>query len=124
MLIGNLLAFTAPDFGSLLVLRFLIGCGGDGLAYVSAILVLGCRTDPIRAFAIYGFSNMCFTGVGLALLPQCPGGASWQLLRGLFTLLGSLCLLASRWLPTSNRAQRPWAQLQDRPPQVSSVCLP
>ena len=118
---GNLLAFAATDFAQLLAIRFLTGLAGDGLAFGSAIVLMGRRADPVRAFGIYAFSNMCFTGIALALLPQLPDGASWSTILGLLVLLGSVAVMAScklsniakqaHCLPTTIRSPLAWLAL-------------
>lgn len=100
---GNLLTYLPTDFATLLVLRFLVGMLGDGLAFAAAIVVLGGSSDPMRAYGGYAFVNMCFVGMALVLLPQLPGGASWSAMLGLFTLLGLLALGVSRLLPQTAR---------------------
>jgi len=88
---GNLVSPWIDSFAVFLGLRFVIGLFGDGLAYVTAIITLGRHPNPIRAFALLSFSNMCLSGVALALLPLLPVA----LLRpGVISLLVLLALLA------------------------------
>jgi predicted MFS family arabinose efflux permease len=105
ILAGNLLAYLATDFATLMTIRFLVGLLGDGLAFAAAIVVLGGSRDPMRAYGGYAFANMCFAGIALALLPQLPGGASWAVMLGLFSLLGIFSLGVSRLLPGSEQVR-------------------
>jgi len=78
IVVGNLVANRAPDYWTLLILRFVIGFCGDGMAYVAAIMALGRLPNPTRGFALLSLSNMVFAGSSLALLPQLAGGAHWS----------------------------------------------
>ncbi len=96
IVLGNITALAAQDYSILLAIRFLTGFGGDGLAYVAAIIALGHWHNPTRAFALYSFTNMCIAGTTLALLPRLPGAADWQSITLLLAGLAVVALLLSR----------------------------
>jgi predicted MFS family arabinose efflux permease len=63
---GNLLAYLATDFTTLLAIRFLVGLLGDGLAFTAAIVVLaGIFAFTINLGAVWGFSERLGTAAGL-----------------------------------------------------------
>lgn len=99
VVIGNMLAVRVPDHSSLLVLRFFIGFCGDGMAYVAAITALGQLHNPTRGFALLSFSNMCFAGSSLALLPQVSGGTDWAIITLLIAVVALAGLFLIRGLP-------------------------
>ena len=121
ILAGNLLTLVAPHFAWLALLRLFIGFAGDGLAYASAIVLLGRHMDPMRAFGVFAFSNMCFTGAMLAVLPRLSGEASWQTLLYLFAFLGLLALISVRQFPDAE--QRPPSLLVRGYSMKASVAL-
>ena len=99
LVVGNLASLLADSFTELLVFRLFTGLLGDGLAYVAAILTLGARSNPTRAFGLLTFSNMCFTGVALIVLPQVLVDSGWWSLRLFLALLGASGVLALKYIP-------------------------
>ncbi len=69
ILAGNLSSQYASGFEGLLLLRFLTGLLGDGLAYSGALVLLGRRSNATAAFALLSLSNMIYAVCALALLP-------------------------------------------------------
>ncbi|GJM07840.1 MAG: hypothetical protein DHS20C11_01160 [Lysobacteraceae bacterium] len=115
--LGNLAAAAITDYQTLLALRFAIGCAGDGLLYACAVVVLGRQSSPVRAFAIFSFTNMCIIGAVLASLPDQVGADLWKLLMGLLAGMGVIALVASFQLPKLDldQARRPGIVWQSRP---------
>ncbi len=101
VIMGNILCLFVSDFGLLLGVRFLTGLFGDGLVYAAAIVLLGQRDHATRAFALLSFTNMCFTGLMLSLLPHIYGG-SWPVAVSLLALVGAIALIGSRFLPAGS----------------------
>ncbi|MEE4376512.1 MAG: MFS transporter [Candidatus Competibacteraceae bacterium] len=99
LIVGNLLSLLASNPTELVIARLLTGLCGDGPTYITAILILGARLDPTRAFGMLTFSNMCFTGIALMLLPLVLVQSSWIALPCFLAMLGGAGLFAVRWLP-------------------------
>jgi MFS family permease len=96
---GNLASPMIDTFGTFLVLRFLIGFFGDGLAYVTAIIALGRHPNSIRAFAVLSFSNMCVSGSALALLPLLPEELIRNSVTALLVIFGVVAIALWRHFP-------------------------
>ncbi|MET0068018.1 MAG: MFS transporter [Candidatus Thiodiazotropha sp.] len=96
--IGNAVSLCAGSYNTFLIIRFVIGFLGDGMLYVTAIVLLGRSANPVRAFATLSFTNMCFTASMLWLMPMILVEIDNTHLSWLFGGLGLAVLISSRTL--------------------------
>ncbi len=110
MIAGNIATLLADNFIGLALIRFVTGFLGDGVVYISAILLLGRSASPTRLFGFMVFINMMVTATGLKLLPALFPDNLWPGL--LFTLAGiaAIALLFTTALPGKIRSASPGAE--------------
>ena len=99
IMLGNAATMFAENFAQLLVARLATGLLGDGVVYITAILLLGSSSAPTRTFGLMVFINMAFTATNMQLLPELFSDNIWQALLVFLMMIAATGLLFVIFLP-------------------------
>ena len=99
IVLGNTATLFADNFSQLLIVRFATGLMGDGMVYISAILLLGRSSSPTRMFGLMVFINMAVTAINLQFLPKLFPNDIWQGLLLFLIIIAVTGLLFVFFLP-------------------------
>lgn len=114
--IGNFASAIAPDYASMVLMRFLSGLP-HGTYFGVAALVAAQLAPPGRRAQAVGYVMLGLTTATLVGVPLAAGLGQWLGWRSAFTLVGAIAVLAVllvwRWIPALPAAAgaSPWKEL-------------